>query len=63
MRLSGRTLAAHAVLLQRHVLAHNLANLIRTLGVVDPIWDHFFRCLPATLLEIIRCRNGQDRRQ
>jgi Transposase DDE domain group 1 len=51
-RLSCRTFAANAVRLQLHVLAYNLGNFMRTLGMPEPIRDWSLTSLKEKLIKI-----------
>jgi len=52
IRLSCHTFAANAVRLQLHVLAYNLANLMRTLAMPDRIKDWSLNSLKEKLIKI-----------
>jgi len=51
-RLSCRTFAANAVLLQLHALAYNLGNFLRTLATPEPIKDWSLTSLKEKLIKI-----------
>ena len=50
--LSCRTFAANAVRLQRHALAYNLGNFLRTLATPEPIKDWSLTSLKDKLIKI-----------
>ena len=51
-RLSCRTFAANAVRLQRHALAYNLGNFLRTLAAPEPVTEWPLTSLKEKLIKI-----------
>ena len=58
-RLSCRTFAANAVRLQRHALAYNLGNFLRTLATPEPIKYWSLTSLKGTSNNWLACRAVQ----